>query len=159
MEKKTYINILTDTLRKKINLLDQLISLTKEQEEIVSSNDSDRDRLEGTITEKEALINGLNQLDTGFEKVYQHVQAELQGNKNQYKDQILILQELILSITEKSSTLQAMELRNKGKFQLFFAGGKKEIKNFKLSSQTASKYYKSVINLPQDEAHFLDKKK
>lgn len=159
MEDTTYINILTDSLKKKGLLLDQMIGLTKEQEEIIASSEANVDRLEEIFSEKDNILKQLDLLDSGFDKVYQHVKEGLQENKDQYKEHILVLQDLIRMITEKSSTLQVMELQNRNKFQAYFSGRKKDIKNFKISSQTASKYYKSVVNLPQDEAHFLDKKK
>lgn len=77
MENRTYINILTDTLKKKNDLLDQLIMLSSEQDNIISSEQPDMERLEQTFSEKEVFISQLNQLDDGFEKVYQHVKDAL----------------------------------------------------------------------------------
>jgi flagellar biosynthesis/type III secretory pathway chaperone len=159
VENRTYINILTDTLKRKTSLLEQLIALSSEQERIISSEIPDMDRLDSTFSEKEVLITQLNQLDDGFEKVYQHVKEALQTDKEQLKEQILKLQELIRSVTEKSTQLQVIEHRNKSRFQLFFAGKKKEIRNFKVSSKTADSYYKSVLNSQPGESYFLDKKK
>lgn len=159
MENRTYINILTDTLKKKNDLLDQLIMISSEQDNIISSEQPDMERLEQTFSEKEVFISQLNQLDDGFEKVYQHVKDALQTDKDQLKEQILKLQELIRSVTEKSTQLQVIEHRNKSRFQLFFAGKKKEIRNFKVSSRTADSYYKSVLNSQPGESYFLDKKK
>ena len=158
MENRTYINILTDTLRRKAELLDRLILLTEEQEGIISSEAQDMESLENTFSEKEAGISQLNQLDEGFEKVYHHVKEAFEVNKEQYKDQIRMLQELIRSVTEKGARLQAMELRNRSKFQMFFAGKKKEIKNFKVSSRTANNYYQNAMNQQPGESYFLDKK-
>lgn len=159
MENKTYINILSDTLMKKISLLDQLIEVSLEQDRIISAEQPDMERLEQTFSEKEVFISQLNQLDEGFEKVYQHVKDALQTDKEQLKEQILKLQELIRSVTEKSTRLQVIEHRNKSRFQSFFAGKKKEIRNFKVSSKTADSYYKSVLNSQSGESYFLDKKK
>lgn len=159
MEDRTYINILTDTLRKKVELLDQLTQITEEQEAIISSDPPDVERFENTFSEKETYILKLNQLDDGFEKVYHHVRDVLEANKEQHKEEILCLQELVRTVTEKGARLQAMELRNKNKFQMYFSGKKKEIKNFKVSSRTANNYYKNVMNQQPGESIFLDKKK
>lgn len=159
MEDRTYINILTDTLRRKTELLDQLTQITEEQEAIMSSETPDIERFENTFSEKEAYILKLNQLDDGFEKVYHHVRDALATNKDLHKDEILGLQELIRTVTEQGARLQAMELRNKNKFQMFFSARKKEIKNFKVSSRTANNYYKNVMNQQPGESLFLDKKK
>ncbi len=159
MEVKTYINILIDSLQKKEAILDRLIRLTQEQERIISSEAPDLDELENSFSEKETCITQLNQLDEGFEKVYQHVKEAFEGDREQFKDQILKLQELIRSVTEKGTGLQALELKNRNRFQLFFAGRKKEIKNFKVSSRTANNYYKNAMNQQSGESFFLDKKK
>ncbi len=159
MEDRTYINILSDTLRRKAELLDRLIGMTEEQERILTSEAPDMECLENTFSEKEGCIEQLNQLDEGFEKVYGHVKEVFEVKKEQYKEQILTLQELIRAVTEKGTRLQAMELRNKGRFQMFFSGKKKEIKNFKVSSQMANNYYKNVMNQQPGESYFLDKKK
>ncbi len=159
MENRTYINILTDTLKKKLAILEQLIVISTEQDGLISSETPDMDRLDHTFSDKEVLITQLNQLDDGFEKVYQHVKEALKEDKEQLKEQILMLQEMIRQVTDKSTQLQVIEHRNKNRFQLFFAGRKKEIKNFKLSSRTADSYYRSVLNGPTGESFFLDKKK
>ncbi|HKL80619.1 MAG TPA: hypothetical protein VJ888_09330 [Mobilitalea sp.] len=159
MVDQTYINILTDTLNKKTNILDQLIRFTVIQEDIVTGEAPDMNRLDQTISEKEVLIAQLEQLDEGFEKVYLHVKEDVTKNKEGYKDQIIILQDLIRLVTKKSTALQAAEFRNKNKFANFFVGKKKEIKNFKMSSQTANSYYRSATEHQQGQAHFLDKKK
>lgn len=159
MVDQTYINILTDTLNKKANILDQLIHITVIQEDIVTGESPDMNRMDETISEKEILITQLEQLDEGFEKVYLHVKDDITKDKEGYKEQILALQELIRSVTKKSTTLQATELRNRNRFTNFFTGKKKEIKNFKMSSQTANSYYRSATEHQQGQAHFLDKKK
>jgi hypothetical protein len=100
----------------------------------------------------------LNQLDDGFEKVYDHVKDEISTNKLAYKDEIQQLQELIKKVTEKSIKLQSTELRNKSRLEAYFSTKKKDIKNFKVSSQTASNYYKNMSNQQQGQAYFLDKK-
>lgn len=158
MEDRTYINILTDTLRKKAELLDQLTQITADQEAIISSETPDMEGLENTFSKKEAYILKLNQLDDGFEKVYHHVREAFEVNKEQYKEQIINLQELIRLVTEKGARLQAMELRNKSRFQVFFSGKKKDIKNFKVSSRMANNYYKNVMNQQPGESFFVDKK-
>lgn len=159
MEGKVYINVLLDSLNKKILILDQLNVITSKQEVIIQSEDKDVDALEQTFTEKEDLLTQLNQLDEGFDKVYQHVKAELNDNKWQYKEEVIKLQELIRLITDKSTKLQAMELRNKNQIQRFYANRKKEIKDLKISSRTAENYYRNVMSQQAETNYFFDKKK
>ena len=158
VDNNTYVQILIDTLTKKNNLLEHLLQITSLQEEYITAIPLDMEQFEQAITKKELLIERLNQLDDGFDKVYDHVKDEIDKNKNKYKNDIEKLQELIKQVTENSVKLQAIEKQNKNKLEVYFSGKKKEIKNFKLNSQTASNYYKNMANQNQGQSYFLDKK-
>ncbi|MDF2524743.1 MAG: hypothetical protein K0R31_2384 [Clostridiales bacterium] len=155
----TYIHILTDTLVKKNAILDQLIQITLLQENYITLTPPDLEKFELTIPEKDVLIDRLNQLDIGFERIYERVRDELSNNRLYHKDEILGLQELIRQITEKSTRMQAAEMRNKNKIEIVFANRKKDIKNFKMSSKTVSNYYRNMSGQYPGESYFLDKKK
>lgn len=159
MDNKTYVHILTDTLAKKNSLLEKLIQITVMQEEYITSTPPDIDNFEASLTEKEELIEKINELDEGFERIYGHVKDEIVSNRINYKEDILELQNLIKQVTEKSTNLQALEIKNKKSLEIFFANKKKEIKDFKKSSKTASSYYRNMMNQQLDESYFLDKKK
>ena len=159
VDSKTYIHILTDTLAKKSILLDSLIQITKLQEEYIGETPLDMDKFDQTLTEKDSLIDRLNQLDAGFEKIYEHVREELSTNSVSLKDQIINLQSFINQVTQKSTSLQALEKKNKNKLEIYFNSRKKDIKDYKVNSKTASNYYKNMTNTYQAESYFLDKKK
>lgn len=143
----------------KNSLLDKIIQITLLQEANLSATPFSMDVFDETLADKATIIEQLNKLDEGFEKVYDHVKEEISDNRMQYKDEILMLQELIKQVTEKSVKVQTEELRNKSKMELYFANSKKEIKNFKMSRQTVTNYYKSMPNQHQGQSYFLDKKK
>ncbi len=159
MDNNTYIHILTDTLNKKNILLEKLLEITSLQESYISNHIPDMDLFEQTLSEKEDYINQINQLDVGFEKIYDHVKEELSGKRIEYREYIENLQELIKQITDKSAKMQASELRNKSKMEAYLVNKKKEIKNFKINSKTASNYYKNMNNQQALGSYFLDKKK
>jgi hypothetical protein len=159
VDKNTYINILSDTLVKKISIIDSLIDITLKQEEYLDQTPPDIDGFEQSLPEKGKLIDLLNQLDEGFERIYDYVSEEISKNKLQHKEQIVYLQTLIKQVTEKSAKLQTSEIRNKGKIEIYFSGIKTEIRTFKKSSQSASSYYRNMANQYQGESVFLDKKK
>ena len=158
MDNTTYVHILIDTLTKKNSLLDKLIQITTMQEEYITLTPPDMDNFETSLNEKETLIEKINELDEGFEKIYEHVKEEITSNKINHKEDILELQSLIKQVTEKSAKLQALEIRNKKSLEIFFSNKKKEIKDFKQSSKTASNYYKNMMNQQSGESYFLDKK-
>lgn len=159
MDNNTYIPILLDTLIKKKNLLDSLLNITTSQEKYINEQIPDMDLFDQTLIEKENIITKINQLDEGFEKIYTYVQEELIRRQIEHKEQIEALQSLIRQITDKSTKIQALELRNKVKLDAYFQMKKKEIKNFKTSSQTVSNYYKNMNNQYEGNSYFLDKKK
>ncbi|MDU6263945.1 MAG: flagellar export chaperone FlgN [Anaerocolumna aminovalerica] len=159
MDNKTYVHILTDTLFKKNFLLDKLIQITEMQEKYITLTPPDIDNFESSLTDKEIIIEKINELDEGFEKIYEHVKEEIVSNKLNHKVAISELQNLIKQVTEKSAKLQTLELKNKKSLEIFFANKKKEIRDFKKSSETASSYYKNMMNQQLDESYFLDKKK
>lgn len=155
----TYIKILINTLEKKSLVLDELYQLTLLQESILKSEEQNMDSFGQAIDRKDTLIESLGELDTGFENVYERVKIELSSNANSYREEVMQLQELIQQITDKGVKLQALELRNKSTMETYFSTKKKEVKDFKKNSQTASNYYKSMTDRPQGESFFLDKKK
>jgi len=128
------------------------------QEEFITLTPPDVDNFEASLTDKDILIEKINELDEGFEKIYEHVKNEIISNKLSHKEVILELQNLIKQVTEKSAKLQTLEIKNKKSLEIFFANKKKEIKDFKKSSETASSYYKNMMNQQLDESYFLDKK-
>lgn len=159
MDSTTYINILKDTLVKKNHLLDELIEVTEFQEECVESSEMNLEQFDDTLSEKETYIKQLNQLDDGFEIVYLRVKEELTTNKEAFKEDILSIQELIKTITSKSAKLQIKEKQLKFKLESYLVVQKKEIREYKISTQTVSSYYKNMSNAYQGESYFLDKKK
>ena len=159
MDKRSYISILKDTLEKKVLILNQLLEVTLLQEQCISDDLINTDEFEQTFEMKEAIIENINKLDEGFELIYDHVKEELSDNQIQYKEEILHLQELIRQITEKSTEIQAIEMRNKSKVEAFFLQRKKMIKGFKVNSKRASSYYKNMADQHHGESYFYDKKK
>lgn len=159
MDTNTYIKIITDTLIKKSKILDRLIEITKEQEIILNSYELNIENFDETMNKKEKLIEQLNQLDDGFEMIYSRVQYEIKNNLLEYKSDIIVMQDFIKKIMKQSTNLQIQEKSNKLQLETYLTNRKQEIKNYKMSSQTVSNYYKNMMNEYQGESYFLDKKK
>lgn len=155
----TYINILIESLEKKLKVLNQIMEKNKEQKLIVSVEKLETDKFEENLKEKANLIDEIESLDEGFHTVYEHVKEELAGNKNQYAVEISRLQELIRTITDKSILIQTEEERNKSMIQKHFSTIKKEIRQAKAGRKVAADYYKSMSKTNMIEPQFLDKKK
>lgn len=159
MTKQAYIQLLIDVTRKKLDVMQKLMQITDAQEELMCPENFDEDGLSLTISEKDEQLNHLLELDQGFEKIYNSVKDELMVNKYRYEVEITTLQEYITSITDISIRLHASEQRNKNKLELLLAARRREIKQSKVSSQTAVKYYKTMTNQHEVQSFFYDKKK
>ena len=155
----TYIDILIGTLNRKNHILEEIIKLTMLQERYLNEPDMDMDFFDDTLEKKAELIRGLDELDDGFEAIYKRVSEELKTKKENYKDKILKLQELIKEVTDKGIRLEALEQQNKRKIETYFSSKKQEIKEFKKSNESVANYYKSMADNPQGESLFLDQKK
>lgn len=157
--KQAYIQLLIDTLEKKKKLLGWLMNVTKQQEEIMTSDVFDSDLFDQTINIKNEHLQNLTMLDEGFEKVYEGVRDELSVNKRKYEPEIKTLQGLITDITDLSVKLQALEKRNKTKMDYVLSKKRKEIRDTRLSSKTVTNYYKSMNQQHEVQSVFYDKKK
>ncbi|WP_075721668.1 flagellar export chaperone FlgN [Roseburia sp. 499] len=159
MQDKEYIAILQQSLEKKNRILDLIVEKNKEQRILFTDETLPPERLEENIKEKGDLVDQLNQLDDGFEQVYNRVREILNKEKEAYRDEIKKMQELIREITDKSATIQAQEQRNKELAAQKFASVKKEIRKARTSTKAASQYYKSMAKTNVVDSQFLDKKK
>lgn len=158
MQDKEYIAVLIQSLEKKVDLLDKIIEKNKEQKVLFTDEDSDPDRLEENMQEKSGFVDQLNELDEGFQQIYERVKAVLQKDKETYKEDIKRMQELITGITEKSATVRVQEQRNRELAVKRFSAVKMGIRKARASTKAASQYYKSMAKLNVVDSQFMDKK-
>lgn len=159
MQDREYINVLIQSLEKKKNILDIIIEKNKEQGILFTDEASDPDRLDENIEEKGNLVEQLNQLDEGFQQIYDRIKPVLQQQKEEYKEEIHTLKQLITDITDRSTTIQAQEARNRDLAVKRFSAVKGNIRQARASNQVASQYYKSMSRLNVVDSQFMDKKK
>lgn len=156
---ENYLTLLEESLRSKLQVLDEIQQYNLRQQEIFQAEEVDIDRFDEYVEEKGKLIDKLNSLDNGFESLYAKVSKELSENRDQYKNQIKQLQELVAKVTESSVSAQAQEARNKKLIEDFFKKTREDLGTGRKSSKAAYDYYKnmskSAVVLPQ----FMDSKK
>ncbi len=156
----TYISILIDSLKKKIEVLERLKDDTMKQEELLSRDELDFDAFNKTIESKDKSLARLNELDDGFLEVYEKVAPLFKKDKDSYENEITYMKELVRRVTDYSTTLTALEERNKVKLTIHLNRGKQRIKDYKQSSKTVAAYYKNIANKRTPEGStFYDKKK
>lgn len=155
----TYIQVMIQSLNRKKEVLEKIIEYTQDQELVLREEEVDLDKFGDLIDEKQKWIEQLNLLDTGFEKLFERVKEEIQLHRDQYEEEIKQMQGLIKELTDLGVILQTSELRNKARFEQYSTNKKKEIRAFKMSNASASKYYQNMSNQHQGQSYFLDKKK
>lgn len=159
MTNDQYIEILTDSLRKKITVLKKIEEANKKQRLILQSEDATPDDLEDSLEEKDHLIDELNSLDNGFEETFKHVSEELQTNKEKHKAEIKTMQDLIREITDLSVELQREEKENKDLADKRFANVREKARRVRASKAAVNKYYRSTGRVDYDTPQFFDNKK
>lgn len=158
-ENQRYVGILLDTLEKKQGVLRDILLLTQDQEQVCKQADYDEERMSDLINKKEVQIAKLNELDDGFDRVYSRVRLEVRDHKEEYKDDILKMQEYIRTCTDLGNAIMVLEDRNRGRIEQFFMGKKSEYKMSRAKTAVASNYLKTMNNTKVMSAYFVDKKK
>ena len=145
-----YLQILIESLEKKIEVLDQIIALDEEQAKISAHQ---------TMEQKGELINEINKLDDGFTTTYALIGEEVKQNPQPYREQIDKLQNLIRNAVDKGVQVEAQEKRNKAALENVFCMKRQEIKQLKVSTSVAAKYYKSMSRINEVDPQLMDRKK
>lgn len=154
-----YLMILVESLKKKLNVMDELIRLCKMQRDILSAENVKFDEFDKCVDDKDICLEQLQKIDEGFELVYNRVEQELKDNKQKYSAEIKECQTLISQIIEKSMEIQALEARNKQMVEECFKKEKRSLSQGKRSADVARSYYRSMSNTGAVPPQFLDKKK
>lgn len=155
-----YISVLHGSLRKKLELIKKLLDLTKEQNKILNEEIIDIDSFDRLVSEKEVKINEVLEIDRGFQTVFNKISNIIKESSQQYRQQILEMQNFIRVITDIGVEIENLEHKNKEKFYKFLASKRSDIKDFKVSNKTAVSYYKNMSNQHREwQSYFVDSKK
>ncbi|CDB89787.1 putative uncharacterized protein [Clostridium sp. CAG:253] len=158
-----YVSILHDSLRKKLEIITEILYATRQQKKLLSIEkitDLDTEEFDRIVDDKQKLIEEMTELDKGFDSVFKKVGIYLSQNKYAYQSRILEMQNLIRSITDVSVELQSLEQQNKNFFNKFLREKRHEISSFKTSNKVAVSYYQNMSNQHREwQSHFLDQRK
>jgi flagellar biosynthesis/type III secretory pathway chaperone len=141
---ETYIDIMLQSMKKKEKVLDEIIRVNDRQKDCLTLSNRPVEEFEQTVDTKSACIKQLEQLDSGFEKLYAQVAEELDKNRSAYAEQIEQLQKRIRNVTEKSVRIQAQEARNKDLMQKKFQRVKQQAVSVRSNSRAIQGYYNSM---------------
>lgn len=154
-----YLALLEESLRKKLQVLTEIQKYNLRQQKIFQSNQVDLDKFDEYVAEKGVLIDRLTALDSGFEKLYAKVADELKTNRQQYAEQIKVLQALVTEVTETGVAVQAQEARNKKLIEDYFKRERDGIRMGRKTSKAAINYYKNMNKSSVVMPVFMDDKK
>ena len=140
----TYIAIMLQSLKKKEQVLDEIIRLDDQQKDTLTDPECPFDVFDETVEAKSACIDQLNQLDSGFEKLYAQVAEELDQNREDYAKEIRDMQQYIRRVTDKSVKIQAQEARNKQLMKEKFSTVQKQATDVRKNSRAITGYYNSM---------------
>lgn len=158
MGNNNYIDMMVDSLNKKVTILEKISEYNDIQKQMVTAEDFDAEEFDGAVEQKNKLILEINKLDDGFETLYDRVRKELQQNKEVYADEINKMQNLISKIVGLTSSIEAQENRLKTEVENQFSKLKQNIKETRKNSKMVSNYYKSMSKI-DTEPQFMDRKK
>ena len=164
-ETAVYIAALEDSLQKKAEVMTELLSLTRQQQQVLEQEDfrkdsAGMDEFDELVARKETLLTQIAELDRGFDSIFAKSGNALKTQKDRYRDRILQMQNAIRSITDDGVRIQGLEQRNRQVFLTKISGAKKEIRDFKVNNKTAATYYQNMANQHHAwQTYFLDQKK
>lgn len=159
MPMEALLQILQESLEKKIDLLGVIEEKSKEQEAIIKKENFTFQEMDENMEEKSKLIEQLSLLDNGFETLYEKIRKELLENKDQYRVQIEEIQNLIVEVTARGASIEAIEARNKAAIEAYFSREKKDLQKRKNVSSVARSYYQTAKQMNNIAPQFLDTKK
>lgn len=151
--------ILMESLEKKNRILDEIIRENQVQERILKEEELDMDALDVSTDRLGAFIEQLEQLDDGFESVYDRTREELIANKENYRREITRMQELIGQITDKVVKINAAQMRNKRQAENQFKKSRDQIGKATTQIKASRNYYNNMNRLNYVAPQFYDNKK
>lgn len=153
---KEYIDIMLQSLRRKREVLDQIIAANMKQKIALEDPEITPDEFDEIVELKSALVEQLEQLDSGFEKMFEHMKEELDANKERYAAEIKQMQSYIREITDKSVEIQAQEARNKDLMTKLFANMRQQARSVRTGTQVTSRYQQTMSKVNYVDPQFMD---
>lgn len=159
MVESEYIRIMTESLEKKRDILGKVIELNKQQKFLLQDPNLSPEQFEENMQYKANLVDQLNLLDSGFEKLFNRVRDALNNNRDLYTSEIRRMQELIKDITALLNTVQTQEVRNREEVTRKFACVREQVKGVRNSQKVVNQYYQNMMKRGNVAPQFFDNKK
>lgn len=155
----TYLDMLQDSLRKKLDILNRIMRYQKEESDMLRAENMEMDAFDRSINEKVVLAESIDSLDDGFEQVYDRIREEMIKNKQKYAKAIRAMQDMIAEISEKNVLIQAEENRLRLEVDNFAKRESALLRQRRDNGRAARSYYNNMKKLNYVGSQFMDKKK
>lgn len=159
MQEREYLDVLIQSLRKKLVLLNRISVLNQEQKKILQDEDMTPDDFDINVRDKEDLVGQIVALDAGFDEVYAHIRDLMERDHSAYEEQLGQMRELIRQIMAKDASVRADEQRNYELAQRKFAKIKSKVREVNASRKMVNCYYQTMMRQKPGASTFLDNKK
>ena len=159
MQEKQYLEVLIQSLKKKLMILNRISVLNQDQRDILQDENADPDAFDINVRDKDRLVSQIVELDAGFDEVYAHIKGLMERDHSAYEEQLQEMRELIRLIMAKDASVRAEEQRNYALAQRKFASVKSKVREVKASQKMVNSYYRTMMGQKSEDSMFLDNKK
>lgn len=159
MQEKEYLELLIQSLKKKLLILNKISILNQDQRAILQDENADPDAFEINVRDKDDLVSQIVALDAGFEEVYAHMKTLMEREHSAYEPELEQMRELIRQIMARDASVRAEEQRNYKLAQQKFANVKKQVREVKASQKMVNSYYQNMMKQSRYAPQYMDKKK
>ncbi len=156
---QNYLKVLADSLEQKKTVLEQILDITRRQEQIAQGDSFSELEFANSVNEKEILIARLNQLDDGFLSVYNRIRQAVVDQGGLYDPEIRRMQEQIRQCVDIGNDIRVLEERNQAKLTSHFSAKREEYKVKTSLNSAAKSYHKSMSGVKFSDPFFMDQKK
>jgi tetrahydromethanopterin S-methyltransferase subunit A len=159
MQEKEYLDLLIQSLKKKLLLLNRISVLNQEQRDILQDDNATPDEFDINVRDKDELVQQITALDAGFDEVYAHIRELMERDHSAYETQLQEMRELIRQIMAADTAVRADEQRNYQLAQQKFKNIKKRVREVKASQKMVNSYYQNMMKQSRYAPQYMDQKK
>lgn len=153
-----YLRMMIDVLGRKKKVLEEIRNVTEEQTKILENPEPDSNAFNATIDKKNGLIDKINEMDEGFQTLYNRIGEQIREEGREHAELIGRLRSSVSEVTDLGVEITVLEHKNKTTLESRTNEMRRGKKNFKVSKQTADRYYRNMTGLNVDSPVFMDQK-
>lgn len=154
------LNTIENYINQKLEVFQQLLTLTLEQEKVLEHEEVDLQSFEELLNTKDNPIQKLDQINEDLSLILDQNEQLLSSGLEAHRDQINQIRYKLEKLSSLGKDISKAEETNKEKIEQQFNVKRKDISAFKKSKHVASKYNQNMSDTHQsDMSYFMDRKK